>query len=457
MSNSLQPDAPQPKSKLDGNHIFTVFVLVFVDVLGLTVILPLLHLYAAAYGASALEIGLVAAAFPIAQLIGVPLMGSLSDRFGRKPLLLISQISTFVAFLILGFSNSLGMIIFSRLLDGLFGANIATAQAALSDLSTDENRTQALGLTGAAFGLGFIFGPLISIISLSLSDSLAVPAFTAAAYSFVSIMLTLFLFKETLPPENRGKGRSAAGPFEILRLLTRPTLSIPLILMFAQQLIFFGFESLLGLFLLSRLGILGQGSAAFFLLVGFVLVLVQVRFIGRWSQRYGDRRVIFAALALIASGLLLVATTPEQTHPFYIQRNTAFDLMQQASTDSTEAIIGEMSVELPPDGQRGIAGIIWMFVALIPLSIGSGLIRPSLNSLMTKRVPRQEYGRVLGVSAAIVSAANAAAPLLGGLLFMQFGAQFPFLIGALLMTGLLTISVFLLRPGPESTLSTKPG
>ena len=110
-----------------------------------------------------MDIGLVAASFPLAQLMGAPIMGALSDRYGRKPLLLISQISTCAGFILLGLANSLWLVILSRLIDGLFGANIATAQAALSDITSEENRAQGLGLTGAAFGLGFIFGPVIAI------------------------------------------------------------------------------------------------------------------------------------------------------------------------------------------------------------------------------------------------------------------------------------------------------
>src|SRR5215510_15209433 len=164
------------QKRLDFERVLPIFTLTFVDVLGLTVILPLLHLYAAAYGASPLQIGMVAAAFPLSQLIGVPVMGALSDRFGRKPLLLISQISTFISFLMLAAANSLWLIILSRVVDGIFGANLATAQAAITDLTDDDTRAQGLGLTGAAFGLGFILGPAIALGSLEFSNNLAIPA-----------------------------------------------------------------------------------------------------------------------------------------------------------------------------------------------------------------------------------------------------------------------------------------
>lgn len=415
-----------------------IFALTFVDILGLTIILPLLHLYAARFGGGPLEIGLVAAAFPLAQLIGVPVMGALSDRYGRKSMLIISQVTTLIGFLMLAFANSLWWVLASRLFDGLFGANIATAQAALTDVTTDETRAQGLGLVGAAFGLGFIIGPVIALGALEASDDLAVPALIAAAYSALSLLLTTFVFKETLPPERRTS--ATGGRRDLLtaaRMLRRPGINILLVVMFAQQVIFFGFEALLGLFTLARLGLLGQGNAIIFLIVGIVLVIVQVRFIGRWSRRYGEARLVTVSLALLALGLLLLAMTPAQPHPFYVRQITESRLLDDGQT-STEAVLGEIRVPLPDESGRGVGGVLWVLLAIVPLSIGAGLIRPSLNSLMTRRVPATEYGSVLGVSAAFVSAANAVAPLLATLIFQYVGIAAPFWIGTAVM-GLLAL------------------
>ena len=424
------------QTPLDIRRVAPIFILVFVDVLGLTVILPLLHLYAAAFGADPLNIALVIAAFPLAQLIGLPLMGALSDRYGRKPLLLFSQVTTCISFIMLGLATSLEWVILSRFVDGLFGANLSTAQAALSDITDETNRTRGLGITGAAFGLGFIFGPLIALLSLELTNSLAVPAFTAAIYSFASILLTTFLFKETHPPQLRGRGgRLWLSPILVLRYLLRPGLGILLLLMFAQQVIFFGYESLLGLFTLTRLGFLGRGNALLFLLIGLILVTVQLRYIGRWSAKLGERRLASLALGLLALGLILTATTPKSPHPLYLRQMVKRDLMS-AQGSTTEALIGELSVNLPADEDRGFSGVIWLIVAIVPVSIGAGLIRPALNSLITQRVPAVEYGRALGVSSALVSAANASAPLLAGYIFQQAGSSAPFLLGGVLMAGL---------------------
>lgn len=432
--------------KLDFDRALPIFALVFVDVLGLTIILPLLHLYAATYGATPLQIGLVVAAFPLSQLIGVPVMGALSDRFGRKPMLLISQISTCIGFVMLGLANSLTIIILSRVMDGLFGANISTAQAALSDITTEKNRVQGLGLTGAAFGLGFIFGPVISIAVLEFSDNLAMPAFVAATYSFLSILLTLFMFRETLPSAKRTAqtARRVKVP-ALANILRNPQVKMLLILMFAQQLVFFGFESLLGLFTLSRLGLLGQGNALVFIIVGVTLVTVQARYMGRLSRKYGENKLVYFALALLSVGLLLLAFTPEQPHPFYVRQIVQNKIHTQSPT-GTEAVIGDIAIPLPEDGHNGIMGLLWLSIVILPVSVGAGLIRPSLNSLMTKRVGRGEYGTVLGFSASFVSLANALAPLLSGWIFQQYGSTAPFLLGGSIMAGLALLSWWFLKP-----------
>ncbi len=432
-------------------RVIPIFLMVFVDMLGLTLVLPLLHLYAAAHGGGPLEVGLVVAAFPLAQLLGVPMMGALSDRYGRRPLLLISQVTTCLSFIMLGLANSLALIIVSRLVDGLFGANIATAQAALADITDASNRARGLGITGAAFGLGFIFGPAIAILTFELTDSLAAPAFTAALYSALSILITTFMFKETHPPERRGRAsRSGTAPVMRLRFLSKRFLGFLLLLMFAQQFIFFGFESLLGLFTLTRLGLLGQGNAALFLFVGIILVFVQMRAIGPWSSRFGEKRLVMAALFLLALGLLLAGTTPQQPHPFYVRELVARDLMAQAPTRA-QALLGDLGFQLPANGRNGIGGLLWLTLALLPISVGAALIRPALNSLITRAVSENEYGSALGFSSALVSAANASAPLCAAFLFQQLGASAPFTIGGALMALLCLSSLSLPRWAARQT------
>jgi MFS family permease len=434
----MTPDPPQPTSQLTFERVTPIFALTFVDVLGLTIILPLLHLYALAFGASPLEVGLAAAAFPLAQIIGVPVMGALSDRFGRKPLLLLSQVTTCLSFVMLALANSLWLVILSRLIDGLFGANIATAQAAISDITRPDERARGLGITGAAFGLGFVLGPAIAALALEFSDNLGAPAWIAAAYSLLSIVLTLTMFRETLPPERR-RARPLIA-FAGLRWWTTAGIAGLLALMFGQQVVFYGFESLLGLFTLNRVGLLGQGVAFVFIFVGVLLVFAQVRLIGRLTRRFGDLRTSQIALLLVGAGLLLLALTPAQPHPFYVTR-IAENEIARLTPSSTEIVLGALPVTLPPESARGLGGLVWLLLALIPIALGAGMIRPGLNSALTRRVTPDAYGSILGTSAAAVSAANAIAPLVGGWLFQRFDAPVPFLAGGLLILALVVFSL----------------
>ena len=180
MSNNTE-NSENAKDQLDFKKVLPVFVIVFIDLLGLTIIIPLLPLYAASYGADPFLIGMLSATYPLMQFFGAPLLGRLSDRFGRRPVLLVSQVGTLIGFLILGFANTLWLLFLSRFIDGISGANIATTQAIITDSTTEKTRTQGLGLIGAAFGLGFIWILIViltsdpeicSLILLNLSEAI---------------------------------------------------------------------------------------------------------------------------------------------------------------------------------------------------------------------------------------------------------------------------------------------
>ena len=314
------------EEKLDYKQILPIFVIVLIDLMGLTIIIPLLPLYAASFGANPFTIGLLGAAYPIMQFLGAPVLGRASDRYGRKPVLVISQIGTLIGFILLGFAGSYWMLFLSRIIDGISGANIATAQAAITDSTTEKTRTQGLGLIGAAFGLGFIIGPVIAFASLALSgNNYHVPAFVAAFFSLLSILLTSFWFKETLPEERRDQGeeRPSFSFKSMARAVTHPTVGFLLLLMFGQQLAFGGFEQLLALFTLSNLGLNASGNAVIFVYVGIIVVVVQGGLIGRWSRRFGDRRLVYAGLGLLAVGLILLGFTVRQPPPWYSRAELA--------------------------------------------------------------------------------------------------------------------------------------
>lgn len=441
------------EEKLNFKTILPIFIIVLIDLLGLTIIIPLMPLYAAAFGANAFVIGLLGAAYPAMQFIGAPLLGRLSDRYGRKPILVISQIGTLAGFLVLGFAGNLWMLFLARIIDGISGANISTAQAAISDSTTEKTRTQGLGLLGAAFGLGFIIGPIIAFVSLALSgNNYQIPAFVAAAFSLLSILLTAFWFQETLPKELRGQGskRPALSLTALLNALRHPAVGLLLLLMFAQQIAFGGFEQFLALFTLNRLGLNASGNSIIFIFVGIIVVAVQGGLIGRWSRKYGDRRLVYGGLLTLAVGLSLIALTPRQPLPGYSraaleQELAARDTFRTHENPTTQSL----AVELPPDDSKGWLGIIWILAAMIPASIGGGILQPAINSLITKRVEKDEVGGMLGISSAFLSGANALAPLLMGLLFQAFGSSGPFLFGGGLMALLLLAALRRITPGRE--------
>ena len=330
----------QPMSGLDFKKILPIFIIVLIDLLGLTVIIPLMPLYATSFGADPLLIGVLGAAYPVMQFIGAPFLGRLSDRFGRKPILIISQLGTFVGFLILGLANSLWLLFLARIVDGISGANISTAQAAITDSTNEKTRTQGLGLLGAAFGMGFIIGPVIAFLSLAASgNDYRIPAFVAAGFSALSILLTTFWFQETLPQDKRGArvGTPAFSFTAMNQALRNPAVGILLVLIFAQQIAFGGFEQLLALFTLNRLGLNASGNAVIFVFVGVIVVAVQGGFIGPWSRKLGDRRLIYLGLATLAIGLALVAITPHQPVPWYSKAALTQELAASADFRTHES------------------------------------------------------------------------------------------------------------------------
>jgi len=434
------PETTSAPEKLDFKKVLPVLVIILVDLLGLSIIIPLMPLYAARFGADAFTIGLLGAAYPFMQFIGAPILGRLSDRFGRRPVLLVSQLGTLAGFILLGFANTLWLLFVSRIIDGLSGANISTAQAVVTDVTTEKTRTQGLGLIGAAFGIGFILGPIIAFaVLLASGDNYQAVAFTAAAFSLASVILTFFWLPETYNPE-KGTVRTR-GPFTfgaMKQALGRPTIGILLILMFAQQLAFGGYEQMFSLFALNRLGMGARDTSGLFVLAGLFIVVVQGGLIGRWSKKFGDRWLVMLGLSTLAVGLLLTATTPQIPVPWYDRAKIESEMQGKASTQT-------INVELPSDGNNGWLGVLWILVASFPAALGGAVLQPAINSLITKSADKNEVGGILGVSSGFYSAANAITPLFFGSLFQWFGAPVPFLAGGALLAVLWVLATRLIK------------
>jgi DHA1 family tetracycline resistance protein-like MFS transporter len=197
------------------------------------------------------------------------------------------------------------------------------------------------------------------------------------------------------------------------------------------------------------LGLNASGNAIIFVYVGIIVVAVQGGLIGRWSRRFGDRRLIYAGLALLAVGLLAIGLTVRQPPPWYSQAEVAEELTADPDLPGETPPTKDIAVDLPDDSNNGWLGLIWILIAMIPIAVGGGILQPAINSLITKRVDIVDVGGMLGISAAFLSAANAIAPIIGGALFQAIGPGAPFVFWSLLLALLLAVAVRTIRPGRE--------
>lgn len=434
------------KEKLDFKRILPVLVIVLVDLMGLSIIIPLLPLYAARFGSNPMTIGLLQAAYPLMQFIGAPILGRLSDKFGRKPVLIASQIGTLSGFILLGFADTLWLLFVSRIIDGLSGANISTAQAAIADSTTEKTRTQGLGLVGAAFGVGFVLGPIIAFIVLAASgQNYQAVAFTAALFSLFSILLTTFWFKETItiksdPSNSRKQPLTLAS---LKQALARPTIFYLLSIMFFYQIAFGGYEQLFSLFTLTRLGMDARDTSGLFVLAGLFIVVIQGGLIGKWSKQKGDRWLVLMGLAALAIGLIGTGLTPPVPVPWYEQSKV---LESMAGEGQYRVSISSINIVLPDESKNGWAGIVWLLIASFPAALGGGVLHPAINSLITKSSSPNEVGGMLGVSTSAYSLANAIAPLFYGSLFQLIGGPVPFITGGAILALLWIFAPRVIKP-----------
>ena len=373
--------------------LILILLFVFIDVLGFSLILPLLPYYAADFNASSIMVGLLLSANALTQMIGAPILGRLSDRFGRKPLLVSSIIGTVISFLVLGFANSLTLLFLSRILDGLLGGNFSLAQAYITDTTTRDERAAGLGLIGAAFGVGFIFGPALGGF-LSAGGSYALPAFAAAGLGALNLVGVLIWLPESLPPEKRstekGKTLPRVSLGALLDALRRPCVGPLLSVVLIYGLAFTIFQTMFSLFTQQKLGFTAQATSYVLTYVGVLVVLVQGGGIRWLSKKFSDKQLIFSGAVLLTGGLL----------------GWAFS--------------------------NSLASLL---IALAPLALASGMLRVSTNSALTKSVQSSEVGGILGLSASFNSFTAVIAPLIGSFLLAQISPAAPGVLGAILMVG----------------------
>jgi DHA1 family tetracycline resistance protein-like MFS transporter len=417
---------------MDRKRLLTVFIVVFVDLLGFGLILPLLPFYADAYGATPTIVGLLTASYVAAQLIGAPVLGRLSDRLGRRPILLLSIGGTIAGFLLLGLADPLGkalagdrpaatanavilaILFLSRIVDGLTGGNISVAQAYITDITDEQNRARGLGLIGAAFGLGFIIGPAAGG-ALSAGERYAVPAFVAAAIAASNWLAVLFWLPESLTEEARAQlaqkpTRSILSATELWRALHRPRFGPLLHVRLWYGLAFATFTGVFALYTQYRLQLDSTQTGYILAYVGLLSVLVQGLAIGRLTKRFAENRLILGAVGLLALSLLAWALAPN---------------------------------------------VPLLLVVLAPVSLAAGVLNTVINSAITKSVYPEEVGGALGLAASIESLSRVIGPSVGGFLLGLLGTWAPGVASAVLMVWLVSFVWRRLIINPDPPLPRK--
>lgn len=394
-----------------------VFATVFLDLIGFGIIIPIQPFLAQTLGATPVTVTLLGASYSLMQFIFAPMWGRLSDRVGRRPVMLVSIAFSAIGYLLFGLAESLWLLFLARMLAGFGSANIGTAQAIIADSTTPETRAKGMGLIGAAFGLGFIFGP---VLGGTLGQfGLAAPAFAASGLCALNWFFAFFRLPETYQNRPQGaKSTHGAFSFEALRHATRHVDVTQLLLLFLFYPIAFSMmEQVLGLFIEASWLVVGSAdemharkaaamTATVLLVVGITSTIIQGGLIGRLVKRFGERR-------LLTLGLFLM---------------------------------GVMFLVIPLVGEY--AGFGWMLPACALLAVGSAVTNPSLTSLLSRSVDADEQGGTLGLGQSLGALGRVVGPASAGVLFQSYRAL-PFWGGSALLFGCVAISVTLRRSKSE--------
>lgn len=387
-----------------------IWACVALDLVGFGIVVPILPRYAERFGASPSTVGLLVASFSIAQLVFAPVWGRVSDRIGRKPVLVASLVGTAVGSLLTGLAGSLWLLFAGRIIDGVSGASVSVAQAAVVDIAPADQRARLLGLLGAAFGLGFVAGPAIG--ALAVLGGPEVPFLIAAALAGANAVIAWKRLPETkphpselarftAPPDNK------AGEFAGTQRGTGGLLLVT----FCGMLAFSAFEATFALFAEGRLDLTESSTYAVFAAIGIAIVVVQVRVVHPTVRRLGERGAAQLGLAANGAGLALLAR------------------------------VEDWALLVP---------------ALLLLTVGQGLITPTLASMVAARVGERRLGQGLGVQQAAGGLARVLGPIAGGVMFQHVAVSAPYVAGAVVV--LVAFGVLAgQRDGERSTLTGPPG
>ena len=356
--------------------LLPIFLIVAVDILGLTIILPLLPFYSEHFGASPFVVGVLVATYAFCQLIAGPALGALSDKIGRRPVLLVSQLGTFIGFLVLANAHALWMVFLSRIIDGATAGNLSIAQAYISDVTDPKNRAKSFGVIGIAFGLGFLIGPALS--GYLSQFGFQYPIYLAAALSATSILATYFLLPESAPVRD-ASAVTKKRFYHYQEFVNRSHLRNFLVQFFLFCFSFSLFNSGFALFAERRLSFHGvpfgvKQVGYIFAYAGLLGIFIQGGLLGRLVAKFGETRIVMLSCVLSGLGYLAIGNS------------------------------------------HGIPELVAGFSLM---AFGTSLLRPSLTSLITQSVSRHEQGVILGLNQSLQSVAQIVAPLLGGYLIGQ--------------------------------------
>ena len=364
-----------------------VFLIVFIDLVGFGIVIPILPLYAEEYGPSPVIFGLLMASFSVMQFIFAPILGRLSDRVGRRPVLLVSLLGSALGYVLFGLAGSIAMLFASRIIDGISGGNISTAQAVIADITGPEERAKGMGLIGAAFGLGFILGPAIGALLVTVAPWL--PGIAAAVASLIAFVLVLTRLPETLDTSaQREARRHPLNLRSLAEALAHPLVGLCLVMAFCTIFAFANFETTFAQFAKLRYQFTTSTIAWLFVYAGVLGAVIQGGLVGRLSKRFGEARLIVAgtALSFLSLGFL----------PY---------------TTSTGTLLATLAV----------------------LAVGQGIAHPSLSSLTSKLADPDDLGGVMGLYQGMSSLARIFAPFWAEVVYGELGFAWPFRTGSVFM------------------------
>jgi multidrug resistance protein len=393
--------------------LMIVFMTVLLNLIGFGMVIPLLPFYAMHFGADAFIVGSLTATFSLSQLIFTPMMGALSDRIGRRPIILLGLLVNAIAFIVTGIAGALWVLFIGRAINGFGSSSMGAANAYIADVTTPENRSKGMGMLGAAYGLGFVIGPAIGGTLGSINQSL--PFFVAATLTLINLVLGWFMLPESLSVELRQvaqRNKRISTPFSVLqgifRALLRPDLRLPILVFFFFNVAFTGFEVLMPLFAQRRYNFTSQDYGYLFAYMGVLVIIMQGGLVGVVVKKMGDYKTLRLGLLILAIALVFIP-------------------------------LGNI---LP-----------LVFFVLFFLAIGQGIATPTSTAVISITSGAQEQGEILGISQGVGSLARMLGPLIGGFIFTAFGEVVPFMCCSAVMLLALVLALPMRGDVPEPAQS----